>query len=261
MLELEQLMPVLRPGRDELNLAFNFMFLHAEFEAEPLRTIVEAIEAQLPEASWPVYTGSNHDTGRVATRWAGGDPAKARVALLMLLTLRGTPFLYYGDEIGHARRAARPSGRARPGGTAHGRSRAQPRPLPDAHAVGRRARRRLHHRRGRAVAAARRHRRHNVAAQRDDPDSTLHFTRDAIALRRSEADLTRGPYASVPAPDGVWAFRRGDGYVVGLNLSGAEASVEGVDGTIAIATDRGREGEAVSGALTLPPWQGAVVKL
>ena len=102
---------------------------------------------------------------------------------------------------------------------------------------------------------------HNVAAQHDDPDSTLHFTRDAIALRRSEADLTRGAYASLPAPDGVWAYRRGDGYVVGLNLSGAEASVEGVDGTIAIATDRGREGEAVSGALTLPPWQGAVVKL
>src|SRR6185503_13989090 len=42
----------------------------------------------------------NHDAGRLATRWAGDDPARARVALLMLLTLRGTPFLYYGDEIG-----------------------------------------------------------------------------------------------------------------------------------------------------------------
>ena len=46
-----------------------------------------------------MWTGSNHDAGRLATRWAGGDEAKARTALLMLLTLRGTPFLYYGDEI------------------------------------------------------------------------------------------------------------------------------------------------------------------
>jgi alpha-glucosidase len=60
---------------------------------------VEGVEGGLPELSWPVYTGSNHDAGRLATRWAGGDEAKARCALLMLLTLRGTPFLYYGDEI------------------------------------------------------------------------------------------------------------------------------------------------------------------
>ena len=261
VLALEQLIPFYGRGEDELNLAFNFLFLHAELEAEPLRAIVEAMEEQLPEASWPVYTGSNHDSGRVATRWAGGDPAKARVALLMLLTLRGTPFLYYGDEMGMPDVLLDPEGALDPvarrtGDPERNRDRyrtpmqwvdepgggfttaeAEPwLPLGDTAA-------------------------HNVAAQHDDADSTLHFTRDAIALRRSEADLTRGAYASLPAPDGVWAYRRGDGYVVGLNLSGAEASVEGVDGTIAIATDRGRDGEAVSGALTLPPWQGAVVKL
>ena len=47
-----------------------------------------------------MWTGSNHDVSRLATRWAGGDPAKVRLALLMLLTLRGTPVLYQGDEIG-----------------------------------------------------------------------------------------------------------------------------------------------------------------
>ena len=65
-----------------------------------MRAIVEGVEQGLPAASWPVWTGSNHDAGRLATRWAEGDPARARLAVMMLLTLRGTPFLYYGDEIG-----------------------------------------------------------------------------------------------------------------------------------------------------------------
>ena len=47
-----------------------------------------------------MWTGSNHDMSRFATRWAGGDAARTRVALLMLLSLRGTPVLYQGDEIG-----------------------------------------------------------------------------------------------------------------------------------------------------------------
>ena len=58
------------------------------------------MEEKLPEGAWPVYTGSNHDAGRFTTRWGGDDPRKSRLALLMLLTLRGTPFLYYGDELG-----------------------------------------------------------------------------------------------------------------------------------------------------------------
>ena len=89
-----------------------------------MRTIVEGIEAQLPAASWPVYTGSNHDAGRLATRWAAGDPERARLALMMLLTLRGTPFLYYGDEIGLPDVPLDPAERARPGAAPHRRFRA-----------------------------------------------------------------------------------------------------------------------------------------
>ena len=81
-------------------LAFNFPFINAPFEAEPLRAIVEETEARLPPGAWPAWTGSNHDMSRLATRWAGDDPRKIRAALLMLLTLRGTPVLYQGDEIG-----------------------------------------------------------------------------------------------------------------------------------------------------------------
>jgi alpha-glucosidase len=261
VLSLEQLIPFYGQGEDELNLAFNFLFVHAQLEAEPMRAIVEDMEEQLPEASWPVYTGSNHDAGRLATRWAGGDAGRARLALLMLLTLRGTPFLYYGDEIGLPDVPLDPADALDPvprrTGDA-GRNRdpcrtpmqwsAEPGagftdpgvepwlPLGDTGA-------------------------HNVAAQRDDRDSTLHLTRDLIALRRDAADLTRGGYASLPAPDGVWAYRRGDGYAVALNLSGAWATVDGLQGTVALATDRARDGEAVGGTLTLAPWQGAVVQL
>ena len=260
VLNLEQLIPFYGEGEDELNLAFNFLFVHAALEAEPMRTIVEGIEAQLPAASWPVYTGSNHDAGRLATRWAAGDPERARLALMMLLTLRGTPFLYYGDEIGLPDVPLDPAKALDPvphrtGDSSRNRDTcrtpmhwsAEPGagfteagvepwlPFGDTEA-------------------------HNVAAQRDDAGSTLHFTRDLIALRRAAADLTGGSYASLPAPDGVWAYRRGDGHVVVLNLSDAEAGVEGVEGTIALATDRSRDGEAVSGTLVLAPSQGVIVR-
>src|SRR5207245_10261776 len=87
---------------DELHLNFNFPFLHAPFEAAVLRDVVERTEAALGPDRWPAWTAGNHDLTRFPTRWCGGDAARARMALVMLLTLRGTPFLYYGDEIGMA---------------------------------------------------------------------------------------------------------------------------------------------------------------
>ena len=71
-------MPFYGSGEDELNLAFNFLFVHAELDAEPLRTIVEGVEEKLPASAWPVYTGSNHDAGRLATRWAAATRTRAR---------------------------------------------------------------------------------------------------------------------------------------------------------------------------------------
>ena len=82
------------------NLAFNFPFVEAPFEATAMADIVGRTEELLPPDAWPVWTGSNHDVSRLATRWAAGDPVKTRLALLMLLTMRGTAVLYQGDEIG-----------------------------------------------------------------------------------------------------------------------------------------------------------------
>ena len=98
--DLDALVRYYGNGSDELHLGFNIPFLKAPLEAEPMRAIVEYMERELPDRAWPVWTGSNHDAGRLATRWAEGDPDRARCALVLLLTLRGTPFLYYGDELG-----------------------------------------------------------------------------------------------------------------------------------------------------------------
>jgi alpha-glucosidase len=241
VLELEQLLPFYGNGDDELHMAFNFLFVHADLDADALRTIVEGVEAGLPERSWPVYTGSNHDAGRLTTRWAGGDERKARAALLMLLTLRGTPFLYYGDEIAladgdvPADRLQDPVPENRDGCRTPMPWTAEPAPdmwLP-------------------LTDTSR-----NVEDQRADRGSTLHFVRDLIALRRGRDDLLDGGYATLPAPDGAWAWRRGDGTAVALNLSDTPVSVD-LAGTVLIGTDRARDGSPFDGALG--PWEGVVI--
>ena len=77
-----------------------------------------------------------------------------------------------------------------------------------------------------------------VSAQRDDPDSFLSYCRGLLAQRRANPDLVDGDYETLPAPDGVWAFRRGEHTSVAVNLSDQEAELD--DGS------------------RLEPWQGVV---
>lgn len=89
---------------DELHMAFNFDFLNQPWKAEAFRASAERWYSFLPDEAWPTFTLSNHDKPRHAWRYRSRDPAlteaRAKVAAAMLLTLRGTPFLYYGEEIG-----------------------------------------------------------------------------------------------------------------------------------------------------------------
>src|SRR3954453_20899530 len=100
VMELDRLARFYGTGEDELHLAFNFPFTFSPLEAPALRAVVEATEAALPEKAWPVWMLSNHDLPRFPTRMADGDERKVRAAIFLLLTLRGTPVLYYGDELG-----------------------------------------------------------------------------------------------------------------------------------------------------------------
>ena len=91
------------------------------------------------------------------------------------------------------------------------------------------------------------------------PIRCLRLTRDLLAARREREDLRSGSYASLPAPDGVWAWQRGDGHAVAINLGDGEANVE-LAGTILVGTNRDRDGEQVS-SLTLGPSEGALLEL
>jgi alpha-glucosidase len=243
---------------DELHLAFNFSYVHSPFDAEALAAVVDESESVIPATGWPVWTVSNHDVSRVMTRWARGDERKLRCAMLSLLTLRGTPVLYYGDEIGMPdtpikredlndpvgiRYWPEPRGRdpertPMPWEDVPNGGFSQPGvktwlPLGDTRAV-------------------------NVAGQRSDRQSMLHFVRDLIAVRRNQPDLTTGDYARLKAPAGGWAWRRGAATVVALNLTDNPLSFPGVSAIIRFSTSKGVIEGGAEGELRLEPWEGAI---
>ncbi len=88
-------------GDDKLHAAFNFEFAENRWHPKRFLDSAQKWYAALSEDAWPNNFLSNHDMHRAATRYCfGEDDRRAKVALAMLLTLRGTPFIYYGEEIG-----------------------------------------------------------------------------------------------------------------------------------------------------------------
>jgi alpha-glucosidase len=92
-------------GHDELHLVFNFHLLKSVWRADDVRRIVRTWDESIPEGAWPTQVLSNHDQPRHFNRYGRGvgeevAARRGRAAALLLLTLRGTPFLYYGEEIG-----------------------------------------------------------------------------------------------------------------------------------------------------------------
>ena len=81
-------------------MAFNFLFVEAQFNSLEIAGVVEATLKALPPGATPVWTASNHDVGRFPSRWCHDDERAARAALVLLATLPGTVVLYYGDELG-----------------------------------------------------------------------------------------------------------------------------------------------------------------
>jgi alpha-glucosidase len=183
-----------QPYLEQLDAAFAFELLHVRWDAQALRAAVAA-STRVPGAAWVM---SNHDFGRLASRFG---EANARVALLLLLTLPGAAFLYQGDEIGQPDGPGGERGFDRAGRDAYrhpmqwdgtprgGFSEGSPW-LP-------------------VVDAPER----NVADQRDDPGSQLTFVRELIALRRT---LGEGFVLLDDAAPGTLVYERGD-RLVALN--------------------------------------------
>lgn len=89
-------------GSDELHMVFDFRLLKSAWRADRFRNVIAAAERAVPSGGWPSIVFSNHDQSRHIERYGlnGDADRRARAAAVLLLTLRGTPFLYYGEEIG-----------------------------------------------------------------------------------------------------------------------------------------------------------------
>jgi alpha-glucosidase len=184
-----------QPYLEHFDAVFAFELLFSPWDARLLRRAIEATTRQ-PGAAWAM---SNHDFGRLATRFGQEN---ARAAAMLLLTLPGTAFLYQGDEIGQ--------GDAPPGEALYdraGRDRFRHPMQWDASPGG-------GFTTGESWLPAVDPVERNVEAQRDDPGSMLSFVRELIELRRT---LGEG-FELVDAAEGLVAYRRGD-HVVAVNTT------------------------------------------
>jgi len=260
VLDIDTLVRFFGEGGDELQLIMNFPFIFAELGAE-LRSVVAATEAALPSGTWPAWSGSNHDVGRFPTRWCRGDERKIRASLFVMLTLRGTPLLYYGDEIG-MRDVEVPRDRLRdpvgvrgwPDEPGRDGARTPMQWTPTADGGFTRAGVEPWLPMGDTASC-------NVADQLDDPTSMLHLCRDLIALRRVRPDLWSGSSSAVGSFDEAWVWRRGHDTVVAVNSSELPIDVPLEPGRILIGTARDRDGAEIDGSVRLDPWEAVVVAL
>jgi alpha-glucosidase len=234
---------------DELHLLFELPACVATlWEADAWRERIASVAKRFdPIDAWPTWVLSNHDTPRHRSRF--GSDARARAAAVMLLGLRGTPFLYAGEEFGLEDADVPFERRVDPGGRdgcrapipwdaspTHGWAGADPwLPWPP-HVETR-----------------------NADAQRADPTSMLHLYRRLLAFRRTSPALREGALQLVDAPDGVVAFeRRSEGHrcTVVVNFTSEPRSFA-AGGKIRVASDGAGEGGYFSG--TLRPDQAIVI--
>jgi alpha-glucosidase len=208
-LPLERLVAYYASG---LDMPANFHLLTTPWTAGDVADLIERYEGALPQDAWPNWVLGNHDRPRLATRLG---PGQERAAAMLLLTLRGTPTLYYGDEIGMRDVEIPPARRVDP--WVFGNRDPVRTPMQwDAAGSFTTAQEPW-------LPFAPDHERVNVDAQRDDPASLLSLYRRLLALRRSEPDLVSGAYRTLSIDDGVLTFARGDSLTVSINLSPEES--------------------------------------
>jgi alpha-glucosidase len=247
-------------GRDlgGLHLPFNFSLIETPFAPRATADAVMRYEASLPPGAWPNWVMGNHDRPRLASRV---DSENMALAAMLLLTLRGTPTLYYGDEIG-MRQLAIAQGLARDPAARHvpGRDGARTPMQWDASAFAGFSDAEPWLPLSGDVAGV------NVARQRDDPASLFNLYRRLLAARRKSIALTAGSYRLLTVDDRVLTFLReaaGERVLVALNFSAEVAAVDvpGAAGTVVVATAPGEDGNAVRGSMRLPGQAGAVVAM
>ena len=262
-LPLERLMAYYGQDLRGVHMPFNFLLLQCRWNAREIAALIERYEALLPPSAWPNWVLGNHDRPRVASRVGA---AQSRVAALLLLSLRGTPTLYYGDELG-MHDVVIPAARLRdplelnvPGkglgrdpcrtpmqwdGSVHGGFSTREPWLPlaeDAPEV-------------------------NVARESEDANSLLRLYRRLLALRRSTEALTVGEYLPVAATGDILAFVRRTGaqrILVVLNLGSQPGPLPSASaswqGSLLLTTCLDRDAAALTG-YALRANEGALFEL
>lgn len=259
-LPIERLVAYYGADLSGAHLPFNFALLETAWEARAVERLVARYEAALPKGGWPNWVLGNHDRPRIHKRVG---PDQARVAAMLLLTLRGTPTLYYGDEIGMAQvdippdRIQDPYEKNVPGiglgrdgvrtpmqwdaGPFGGFSTVEPwLPLaPDFTEV-------------------------NVAAEQGDPDSMLTLHRRLLVARRLHPALAEGAYVPLAAEGDLLLFRRereGERCLVALNFGGDPilAQVPEARGRVLASTFCDRDEEPVDGEIALRGHEGVIL--
>jgi alpha-glucosidase len=242
------------------NLPFNFQLILCAWSAGRIAEIIREYEAALPPGAWPNWVLGNHDQARIATR-IGAE--QARVAAMLLLTLRGTPTIYYGEEIGMTNVPVLPEEVQDPAeknepGLGLGRDpERSPMPWDNAPQAGF-SNGRPWLRLGQDYLA------HNVATLSQRRDSILNLYRTLIGIRRSNEALVSAPIINVVAEGQVLRYERKDDYqhfAIVLNMGHDPQDVAVEQGRILASTFLDREGERAEGSITLRPAEGLIVSL
>ena len=244
-------------GSDRLHTAYSFLLLGPQPGADALTAMMQPWQEGEGATAWPSWALSNHDAPCVATRWAQGDAARARQLLVLLACLRGTVFLYQGEELSLPQSDIAFEDLQDPFGKAHwprdkgrdgcrtpmpwvaghpsgGFTSGQPwLPLDPAH---------------RALA---------VDRQEADPASTLQLTRRVLALRRAHPALRVGRFETLFADAHVLVCRRehaGRAVLAAFNFGTEPAEYRLADAPPAGATQLSLNGARLDGpVLHLPP--------
>jgi alpha-glucosidase len=262
--ELGRLLEYINTG-DQLHLAHNFMFMQLPWEAAAIRASVDEFEALSAGRAWPAWFLSNHDHPRMVSRYGGGKlgEARARVAAMLLYTLRGTPFIYQGEELAlpdaeipsdarididgrDPERAPLPWEPPSEAGPAAGFSTREP-----------------------WLPTVREAERLCVRRQLEDPDSQLSLVHRLAWRRRHDPCLQWGEQRSVDAGDGIFGYVReldGDAQLVLLNFETEPSKVEDsglpAEAHLELGTDPERHpGPVAVGGLELRPNEGVLLRL
>lgn len=261
-LPIDRLVRYYGQNGDGVHMPFNFQLIESPWLASVIRPTVDAYEAALPDGAWPNWVLGNHDKHRVASRIG---MMQARVAAMLLLTLRGTPTMYYGDEIGMSNvpippdKVQDPYEKNVPGlGLGRDPSRTPMQWDADCHASFTSGQPWL--------PMAEDCQQTNVEVEKDNPHSMLTLYRQLIDLRRREPALSIGEFVGLEHDGDLFGYVRkhqNRRFLIALNLGRQLQVFRPVTGTgrIVLSTLPGRVGEHIDDAVQLRPNEGVIVEM